>query len=98
MSPLESSKSIQEEKPGADARFVLGVLFLVSILNFMDRQILSILLGRIKADLLVTDAQLGFLFGTVFAAFYTVFGIPLGLYADLGSRKKLIAWVSGSGV
>ncbi|MEO8361076.1 MAG: MFS transporter [Vicinamibacteria bacterium] len=75
-----------------DAKIVLGVLFLVSILNFVDRQILSILLSDIRVDLHVSDAQLGFLWGTVFAAFYTVFGIPLGLYADLGSRKKLIAW------
>lgn len=79
----------------SNARLILGVLFLVSILNFVDRQILSILLGSIKQDLRVSDAQLGFLWGTVFAAFYTVFGIPLGLYADLGSRKRLIGWGLG---
>lgn len=79
----------------SSARLILGVLFLVSILNFVDRQILSILLGSIKQDLRVSDAQLGFLWGTVFAAFYTVFGIPLGLYADLGSRKTLIGWGLG---
>ena len=73
------------------ARLILAVLFAVSILNFVDRQILAILAGRIKADLVITDAQLGFLYGTVFGIFYAVFGIPLGVYADLGSRRKLIA-------
>ncbi|MEO5763180.1 MAG: MFS transporter [Vicinamibacteria bacterium] len=82
----------EEPRIPRDAWIVLGVLFLVSILNFVDRQILSILIRDIKGSLQVTDAQMGFLWGTVFAAFYTVFGIPLGLYADLGSRKKLIAW------
>jgi MFS family permease len=46
----------------------------------------------VKADLLISDAQLGFLYGTVFGVFYAVFGVPLGVYADLGSRRKLIAW------
>ena len=78
-----------------NARFILAVLFAVSILNFVDRQILAILAGRIKADLLISDAQLGFLYGTVFGIFYAVFGVPLGVYADLGSRRKLIAWGLG---
>ena len=71
---------------------MLGVLFVVSILNFIDRQILSILSGKVKADLLVSDAQLGFLYGTVFGIFYAIFGVPMGVYADRGSRRKLIAW------
>ncbi len=74
------------------ARLILAVLFTVSILNFVDRQILAILAGKVKADLLISDAQLGFLYGTVFGIFYAVFGVPLGVYADLGSRRKLIAW------
>ena len=75
-----------------EARLILAVLFAVSILNFVDRQILAILAGRVKADLLISDAQLGFLYGTVFGIFYAVFGVPLGVYADRGSRRKLIAW------
>ena len=74
------------------ARLILAVLFAVSILNFVDRQILAILAGKVKADLLISDAQLGFLYGTVFGVFYAVFGVPLGVYADRGSRRKLIAW------
>lgn len=86
----------EEKAAGApNVRLILAVLFAVSILNFVDRQILAILAGKIKADLLISDAQLGFLYGTVFGIFYAVFGVPLGVYADLGSRRKLIAWGLG---
>ncbi len=81
-----------ETPRNSQARLILAVLFAVSILNFVDRQILAILAGKVKADLLISDAQLGFLYGTVFGIFYAVFGVPLGVYADRGSRRKLIAW------
>lgn len=73
------------------ARYVLFVLVLVYVLNFVDRQILSILAEDIKADLGLTDANLGFLYGTVFAVFYAVFGIPLSRIADIWIRKNIIA-------
>jgi MFS family permease len=73
------------------ARYVLGVLVLVYVFNFLDRQIVSILAERIRADLGVTDAQLGFLYGTAFAVFYALFGIPLGRLADVWDRRRLIA-------
>lgn len=76
---------------GRYARYVLGVLVLVYVLNFLDRQILSILAERIKADLAVTDAQMGYLYGTAFAVFFAIFGIPLGRLADVWDRRKLIA-------
>lgn len=71
--------------------YVLFVLLLVYIINFVDRQILSILAEDIKADLGLTDAQLGFLYGTAFAIFYAIFGIPLGRLADNWNRRKLIS-------
>ncbi len=69
----------------------LGVLFLVYLFNFVDRQILSILANDIKADLGIDDAQLGFLYGTAFAIFYAVFGIPLGWLADRTHRLRLLS-------
>ena len=73
------------------ARYVLGVLVVVYVVNFLDRQILAILAERIRADLGISDAQLGFLYGTAFAVFFAVFGIPLGRLADVWDRRKLIA-------
>ena len=70
--------------------YALGVLVLVYILNFIDRQILSILANDIKADLKVDDAFLGFLYGTAFAIFYALFGIPLGKLADSWKRVRLM--------
>ncbi|OYY71140.1 MAG: MFS transporter [Sphingomonadales bacterium 28-55-16] len=67
------------------------VLVVVYILNFIDRQILSILAVDIKADLGLTDADMGFLGGAAFAVFYALFGIPLGRLADNWSRVKLLS-------
>jgi MFS family permease len=80
-----------EETGPAYARYALGLLVVVYVLNFLDRQILSILAERIKADLGLSDAQIGFLYGTAFAVFYALFGIPLGRLADMWARTRLIA-------
>jgi MFS family permease len=79
------------EVGGRYARYVLGVLVLVYVFNFIDRQILSILAEEIKADLGLGDAEIGFLYGTAFAVFYAVFGIPLGRLADVWVRRSVIA-------
>lgn len=71
--------------------YALAVLFVVYLVNFVDRQILSILANDIKADLDLTDSQLGFLYGTAFAIFYALFGVPLGRIADHWRRTRLLA-------
>ncbi len=71
--------------------YVLCILMLVYVLNFVDRQILSILANDIKRDLSLTDADLGFLYGTAFAVFYALFGIPLGRLADSWHRIRLMS-------
>src|SRR6186997_1009839 len=76
---------------GTYAWYALFVLVIVYIVNFIDRQILSILVGDIKRDLSVTDAQIGFLYGTAFAVFYALFGTPLGRLADSWYRGRLMA-------
>jgi len=80
-----------EPKATGYSWYVLSVLVLVYILNFIDRQIVSILAVDIKADLGLTDADMGFLGGAAFAVFYALFGIPLGRLADNWSRVKLLS-------
>lgn len=76
---------------GMRAHKVLFVLVLVYIFNFIDRNILSILAEDIKADLGISDAEMGFLYGTAFAVFYAVFGIPLARFADVWVRRSLVS-------
>ena len=71
--------------------YALGTLVLVYTFNFIDRQILSILLEAIKLDLKLSDTQLGFLTGFAFALFYATLGIPIAKYADRGNRRNLIS-------
>ena len=92
--------TVSQSEPAADsqsresqryARYVLFVLFVVYIFNFIDRQILSILIDPIKEDLGVSDTAMGFLTGLAFAVFYTVAGIPIARLADRGVRRTIIA-------
>lgn len=86
-------------RPGADSGFassglrnwpVVAVLILANALAYMDRQILTLLVGPIRATLNITDFQLSLLHGLAFAMFYTVLGIPLGRLADRHNRKRMI--------
>ena len=71
--------------------YALGLLTVVYTFNFVDRQLLSILQESIKADLLLSDQQLGLLTGFAFALFYTVAGIPIARYADRNNRRNVVA-------
>jgi len=71
--------------------FVLVVLFLIAVLNYVDRTILSILQVPIKVELGLSDAQLGALTGLAFAIFYTLFALPIARLADRAVRKTVIA-------
>lgn len=68
----------------------LGMLLLVYIFNFVDRQILAILAGPIQADLGLSDTQMGLLGGVAFALLYSTLAVPLGWIADKTSRSWVI--------
>jgi len=72
-------------------RFVLVMLTIVYAFNFIDRQILVILQEPIKADMGLSDAQLGLLSGFSFALIYVTAGIPIAYWADRGNRRNIVS-------
>ncbi|MEM8498875.1 MAG: MFS transporter [Pseudomonadota bacterium] len=77
-------------KPRA-AYYALGLLTVVYSINFIDRQLLAILQESIKADLGLSDGQLGLLTGFAFAVFYVTAGIPIARWADHSNRRNIVA-------
>jgi MFS family permease len=73
------------------ARYALGVFVIANAFNFLDRQILAILVQPIQAELHISDTAMGFLTGTAFSIFYTLAGIPLARLADRKSRVLLMS-------
>ncbi|MCH8490643.1 MAG: MFS transporter [Oceanicaulis sp.] len=71
--------------------YALGVLLVIYIFNFLDRQIVNILAEPIKNDLGLADWQIGVMAGFAFAVFYTVLGIPIARYAERADRVKIIS-------
>ncbi len=90
MTPTAAPQTDAPIRP-ARPRLILGMLLLVYVLNFVDRQIIGILARPIKAELALTDAQLGLLGGLAFALFYATLGIPVALLADRLGRARIIA-------
>ncbi|MEI9852353.1 MAG: MFS transporter [Sphingomonas sp.] len=85
-----------EERPaaalgGRAAWYALALVSLVQAMSLVDRQVLAILVPRIKADLHIADAEMGLLYGTVFALFYAIFSLPLGRLADGWVRTRLLS-------
>lgn len=81
-----------DDKLRSNKYFLLGILTLIGVLNFVDRQIMSILLEDIKVDLEFTDLELGLLSGTLFAFFYSFVGIPIARLADRWNRGKIVSF------
>ncbi len=70
---------------------VLGLLTVVYVSNFVDRQVINVLAAYIIEDLQLSDAQFGMLSGLAFAFIYTTLGIPIARWADLGNRRTIIS-------
>lgn len=78
--------------PADQARYAVIVMMVAYLFSYVDRQILSMLVGPIKGDLGLSDTEISLLHGLAFAVFYTVFGIwPIGTWADRGNRRNIIA-------
>lgn len=71
--------------------YTVGVLTVAYVFSFVDRSILTLLVGPIRADLGISDTQISLLHGLAFAIFYTLLGIPIAALADRRNRRNLIA-------
>ncbi|HEY2070890.1 MAG TPA: MFS transporter [Rhizomicrobium sp.] len=71
--------------------YVLFILTLIYVVNYLDRQILAILMPQIKVEFGLTYAEIGYLVGPAFAVVYAVLGVPLAVIADRANRRNVIA-------
>lgn len=88
-------EEVTEVAAPRSAYVAVGFLMLVYTLNFLDRQILSILAEPVKRDLGLSDTELGALTGLTFALFYTLFGLPVALLADRWNRVRIVTAACG---
>ncbi len=72
-------------------RYVMGVMFLVYVVSYVDRQLAAVLLEPMRVELGATDTQMGLLTGVAFAIFYATLGVPIARWADRGVRRSIIA-------
>ena len=70
--------------------YVVGILTLSYLVSFLDRQILALMVGPIKADLQLSDTEISLIMGVAFSLFYAFMGIPLGWLADRTNRRNII--------
>jgi MFS family permease len=97
--PQHAQVAAPERQPsdsaGVSPLWAWAGLFILLVLSFvaaLDRQILSLMVGLIKADLSITDSHIGVLQGAAFGLAYTLFTIPFGYLADRYSRRWVIFW------
>ena len=73
------------------AWYMVGLMTIAYMFSFIDRYILGLLIEPIKADLGLTDTQIGLLLGPAFAIFYATMGLPLGYLADRVKRISIVS-------
>lgn len=95
MTPSSETPDGVVEITPAYRRYALFLLVVAYTSSHVDRNIVGILIEPLKADLLLSDTQLGFLSGIAFALFYATLGIPLAVWADRSNRRNIIAWSIG---
>ena len=86
---MQSEANAPERIPGY-SWYALGVLTVVYVLNFLDRQVMYVLFSPIQKEMAFSDLQLALLGSTSFVLLYTALGIPFGILADRFSRKVMI--------
>jgi predicted MFS family arabinose efflux permease len=90
-SAADIAPAVQGSAIAPHAWYAIFILFIVNVVNYVDRMALAVLLPWIKIDLALSDTQLGLLVGFAFSLFYAVCGIPIARLADRAVRKSIIA-------
>ena len=91
MIDLDTDLKKQDAYPSnSRAWYAVVILTIAYVVSFLDRQLLSLVVQDVKADLDLSDTQVSLLLGFAFALFYTTMGIPIGRLADKKSRRAII--------
>ncbi len=91
----KDENSVIDKASNLYRNYVLAMLTLVYVFNFIDRQLLVILQESIKKELHLSDTQLGLLSGFTFAIFYVTLGIPIARLADKSNRRNIVTMSLG---
>lgn len=90
MTALSASTEDLTRQAGRRASWAIVLLAALYIMSLLDRQILSLLIGPIKAEFSLSDVHIGVLLGTSFGLAYSILGVPAARFADSGNRRFLI--------
>jgi MFS family permease len=88
--PASASATSQGWPPATQAWYAVSVFTIVLMFNFLDRGIIQLLVGPLKADMQLSDQQIGLLMGIAFALFYALLGLPIARLVDSKSRRLII--------
>ncbi|MEQ1493276.1 MAG: MFS transporter, partial [Terricaulis sp.] len=88
--PAQTQPAVRAVSPSY-RNYAMGLLLLIYVTNFVDRQVVNILAEPIKRELGLLDWQVGAMSGLAFALFYTVLGLPIARAAERGHRPFIIA-------
>lgn len=88
---MTASAHTEPQRTNAPAWVALALLTTAYIASYVDRTIITLLVGPIRADLAISDTEFSLLSGLAFALFYTILGVPMARLADRGDRPRLIA-------
>jgi MFS family permease len=85
------ASSVPRARPAPRAAYTLGVLYLICVFSYVDRQLIALLAPAIQKELHLRDWQLGFVSGTAFAVLYVFVGLPLAHLSDRVNRVRMLA-------
>lgn len=84
--------SERQDTREASGRYAVVLLTFCFTLAYVDRQVLSLLVGPVKASLRLSDSQIGLVQGAAFSIFYVIASVPLARLVDAGNRPRILAW------